>query len=86
MTRSVNDPLLEDRLPTRIMVEGAAVDSATGPRAVLNRCSLVGVRVFPQLRDDLIAVVRVHRGVLIPMEHNRRDGARNYASRGGPSP
>lgn len=78
--------LLEDRLPTPIMVESAAVGSATGHPAVLNRCSLVGVRAFPQLCDDLIAVVRVHRGVLIPMEHNRRGGARNYAWRGGPSP
>jgi hypothetical protein len=75
MTGSMNDPLLEDHLPGRIMVEGAAVSSATGYPAMLNRHLQGGVRVLPKLRDDLIAVVRVHRRVVIPMEHNRRDGA-----------
>ena len=61
MTGSVNDPLLEDDLPTRIMIEGAAVASGTGYPAVLNRHSQVGVRVFPKLRDDLIAVAPPER-------------------------
>src|SRR5271165_5136365 len=85
MTGSVNDQLLEDHLPTGIMIEGAAVGSPTGYPAVLKRRSQVGVRVCPKLRDDLIAVVRVHRFVVIPMEDDRRDRARNCSSRGGPA-
>jgi hypothetical protein len=75
MTGSMNDPLLEDHLPARIMVEAAAVSPATGYPAVLNRHLQGSVRVLPKLREDLIAVVRVHCRVMIPMEHNGGDGA-----------
>ena len=71
----MNNPLLEDHPPARIMVKGAAVGSATGYPAVLNRDLQLGVCVVPKLRDDLIAVVRVYRRVVIAMEYDRRDSA-----------
>src|SRR5260370_6971009 len=85
MTGFVNDPLLEDHLPIRIKVEGAPVSSSTRHLAVPNRHAQFCVRVVPKLRDDVVAIMGVHRLVVITMEHNRRNGARNYSWRKGPA-
>src|ERR1700732_2686284 len=73
MARSVNDPLLEDRPPACVSVEGAAVGMSAGYPTVLHARPQVHGRIRPRLGDDLIAVARVHRLVLISMEHDRRD-------------
>ena len=69
----MNDPLLEDRPPACVSVEGAAVGMPAGHPTVLHACPQVHGRIRPRLSDDLIAVARVHRLVLISMEHDRRD-------------
>src|SRR5271165_5911274 len=73
MASSVNDPMLEDRAPACVSVEGAAVGMPAGYPSVLHPCLQVYGHVRPRLRDDLIAVSRVDRLVLIPMEDDRRD-------------
>ena len=80
MARSVNDPLLEDYLPARVMMQDAAVGAATRYPTFLNRCPQIDVQRFPKLHDDLIAVVRMHRRIPVPMKNNRRDNARTCAS------
>src|ERR1700694_653329 len=73
MARSVNDPLLEDRPPACVSVEGAAGGLSARHPTVLHARPQVHDRSRPRLGDDLIAVARVHRLVLISMEHDRRD-------------
>src|SRR5690606_241293 len=73
MAGAVDDPLFEDRLSVRVGVEGAAVAMSAGHLAVLHRDSQVSDRGCPGLRDDLIAVARVYRAVLIAVEYDRRD-------------
>src|ERR1700730_1590732 len=80
VARSANEPLLEDCLPASVMMQEPAVAAATRYPTFLNRCSHVDVQRFPELRDDVIAVMRMHRRVLISMENNRRDDARTPAS------
>ncbi len=73
MASSVNDPLLEDRPPGCASVDGTAVGMPAGYSSVLHPDLQVHGHVRPRLRDDLIGVSRVHRLVLIPMEHDCRD-------------
>ena len=73
MASSVNDPLLEDRPPACVSVEGLAVGMPAGYPSVLHPGLQVHGHVRPRLRDDLIGVSRVHRVVLIPMEHDCRN-------------
>jgi hypothetical protein len=80
VARSVNDPLLEDCLPASVPVHDAAVGAATRYATLLNRFMQTEVQRFPELRDDLIAVVWMHRRVPVSMEDNRRDDARTGAS------
>ena len=61
-------------------MQDATVAAATRYPTFLNRCFQVDVQRFPELRDDVIAVVRMHRRVLIPMKNNRRDDERTPAS------
>src|SRR5258707_9385353 len=75
MAGSVDDPLLEDRPPARIDMDRAAVGVPAGHPTVLHCCLHIRGHGVPRLRDDLIAVARVHRGLLIAMEHDRRDVA-----------
>src|SRR6266851_4733227 len=75
MAGSVDDPLLEDRPPARIDMDRAAVGVPAGHPTVLHCCLHIRGHGVPRLRDDLIAVARVHRGILIAMEHDRRDVA-----------
>jgi hypothetical protein len=82
VARSVNDPLLEDCLPAHVMMQDASVGAATRYPTLLNRCLQIDVQCFPELCDDLITVVRMHRLVLVPMENYRRDNARSPASTG----
>ena len=70
MPGTAYDPLLEDHMAPGIAVEGAFIGAAAGRLTVLNRHSQIRGRRFPQLRDHLVAIVRVHRAVLIAMEHN----------------
>src|ERR1700730_1409103 len=80
VARSMNEPLLEDYLSARVMMLDPAVAAATRYSTFLNRCLQVDVQRFPELRDDVIAVMRMHRRILISMENNRRDDARTPAS------
>ena len=79
MTGAVDDPLLEDRLPAGVGMKRAAVGVPAGHLAVLHGCLQTRGRGRHRLRDDLIAVARVHRRVLIAMEHDRRN-VRRYPS------
>ncbi len=73
MPGAVDDPLLEDRLPAPVNVESAALGTPAGDPAVLHRCLQVDHRGRLGLRDDLVAVARVYRGVPVPVEHDLRD-------------
>ncbi len=75
MAGAASEPLLEDHVTLLVAVEGARIGAAAGRLAVLNRHSEVRGRQFPQLRYDLVAIVRVYRTVLIAMEHNGWDGS-----------
>ena len=68
MARSVNDPLLEYYPPARVMMQDAAVGAATRYPTFLNRCPQIDVQRVPKLHDDLIAVVRMHRRIPVPMK------------------
>ena len=76
VARSVNNLLLEDCLPASVTMQDPAVTAPTRYPTFLNGCLQVDVQSFPELRDDVIAVMRMHRRVLISMENNRRDDAR----------
>jgi hypothetical protein len=52
MTRSVYDPLLEDYLPARVMMQDAAVGAATRYPTFLNRCSQIDIQRFPKLHSN----------------------------------
>ena len=73
MACAVDDPLLENYLPARVGVKCAAIGMPAGDPAVLHCCLQVGHRGRLGLRDDLIAVARMNRAVLIPVEHDCRD-------------
>ena len=75
MAGAVNDPLLEYRLSARIPMEGTAVGAPAGRLPALDRRCQSAERLS-DLGDDLIAVARVHRGIPIAMEHDRRDDPR----------
>src|SRR6266404_8141234 len=60
MASSVNDPLLEDRPPGCVSVDGTAVGMPAGYPSVLHPGLQVHGHVRPRLRDDLIGVSRVH--------------------------
>jgi hypothetical protein len=80
MAASVNDPLFEDCLSARVTMQDATVAAATRYPTFLNRCLQIDVQRFPELHDDVIAVVRMHCRVLVTMENNGRDDARTPAS------
>ena len=80
MPSAVDDPLLEDHLPAAVSVESAAISMPAGDPAVLHCGLQVGHRGRVGLRDDLIPVARVHRGVLIAVEHDRRDNSLVFPS------
>src|ERR1700724_2237633 len=69
VARSMNEPLLEDCLPASVMMQDPAVAAATRYPTFLNRCLQVDVQRFPELRDDVIAVIRMHGRLLISMEN-----------------
>jgi hypothetical protein len=73
MAGAVDNPVLQDRLPARVGMERAPVGVPAGDPTVLHRCPQVRHRACPGLLDHPIAVARVHRAVLIPMEHDCRD-------------
>ena len=73
MSGAVDDPVLEDRLPSRVGVKRAAVGMPAGYPTVLHGFTQVRHRGCPGLRDDLMAVARMNRAVLIPMKHDGRD-------------
>ena len=68
----MDDPLLEDGVVSRVAVDDAGVGATAGDPAVLDRHPYCGIRHFPELGNNLIAVVWVHRRVLVTMEHNGR--------------
>src|SRR5690242_12226911 len=71
MAGSMDHPLFEHRLSARIGVQGAAVGMPTGHLTTLHLA--LQVRNPPRLRDDLIAVARVHRRVMVAVKYNGRD-------------
>ncbi len=80
MSGPVDDPVLEDRLSARVGVEPAAISMPTGYPTLLHRLPEVRHRSCSGLRHDPIAVARVHRGIPIPMEHDRRNNPSRYLS------
>jgi hypothetical protein len=73
MAGAVDDPLLENYLPARVGVKCASVGMPARHPTVLSPGLQARDRGRPELRDDLIAVARMNRAVLIPMEHDCRD-------------
>src|SRR6266498_5173488 len=72
---SVDVPLLEDCPPARVGVDGAGVGMSSRYPTMMHVC--LQARSNFRLRDDVIAVAWMDRGVLIPMEH---DGGNNRSA------
>ena len=73
MARSVDDPPLENRHPARVGVEDPAVGVPAGNLAALHSRRQADDLGRGRLRDDLFAVAGMHRGVLVAVEHDRRN-------------
>jgi hypothetical protein len=62
------------------MMQHAGVGAATRCPTLFNRCLQIDVKPRPELRGDLIAVIWMHRRVLVPVKNNRRYRARTPTS------
>src|SRR5690348_13297454 len=72
MAGSVDNPLLQDRPPALIVLHGATI-GMPARHPVMRHAELQGWRGgLLRPSDDGDAIARVHRGVLITMEHDRR--------------
>ena len=77
----VDAPLLQDAAPARVLVHVAGIGMAIGHLSVLDghpqSCRALAVDRRP-LRDHLVAVARVDLGIVISVEHDRRDDPRAW--------
>lgn len=61
-------------------MQDAAVGATAGCPSLLNCFFQIDVQRFPELRNNVIAIVRMHRRISVAMENNGRDDARAAAS------
>src|SRR4051794_40838920 len=73
MAATMDKPLLKERLATGVGVQGTAIGMPAGYLTTLRPgLQASGCRRL-RLRDDLVAIARVHRAVLVRVEHDGRD-------------
>jgi hypothetical protein len=76
----MNDPLLEDGPPARVLMQDAAIGTAVGYSSLLHCFFQIDIQRFPELSNDLIPIVRMHCHISVSMENNGRDDGRAAAS------
>src|SRR6185437_374511 len=83
MAGGMDDPLLQDRPPALIVLHGAAVGMPPGYLTMLHTELQVWRGGLLRPSDDGVTIAGMHGGVLIAMEHDRRNAPQIcFAARG----